>query len=109
MRAQDWGRPPYNGATAYRSELDPWLAGLAVQAGGVLVPSTVVTGLLRDAAGRVVGVRTDRPDGDLAARVVIACDGVNSFLAREAGLYEPDPAHMTLGVKETLALPRGVI
>jgi electron transfer flavoprotein-quinone oxidoreductase len=109
MRAQDWGRPPYNGATAYRSELDPWLAGLAVQAGAVLVPSTVVTGLLRDAAGRVVGVRTDRPDGDLAARVVIACDGVNSFLAREAGLYEPDPVHMTLGVKETLALPREVI
>jgi electron transfer flavoprotein-quinone oxidoreductase len=80
-----------------------------VQAGAVLVPSTVVTGLLRDAAGRVVGVRTDRPDGELAARVVIACDGVNSFLAREAGLYEPDPAHMTLGVKETLALPREVI
>ena len=43
-----------------------------------------VTGLLRDSGGRVVGVRTDRPDGDLRARVVIACDGVNSFVANAA-------------------------
>ena len=49
--------------------------------------STTVIGLLRDATGAVIGVRTDRPDGDLTARVVIACDGVNSFLAKEAGLY----------------------
>lgn len=109
LRTQDWGRPPYNGATAYRAELDPWLAGLAVSAGAVLVPSTVVTGLLRDTAGRVAGVRTDRPDGDLTARVVVACDGVNSFLAKQAGLYELAAEHVTLGVKETLALPREAI
>jgi electron transfer flavoprotein-quinone oxidoreductase len=55
-------------------------------------------------------VRTDRPDGDLTARVVIACDGVNSFLAKEAGLYqELDAKNYTLGVKETLALPKDVI
>jgi len=42
--------------------------------------------------------------------VVIACDGVNSFLAKEAGLYEhTDSKHFTLGVKETLALPKEVI
>jgi electron transfer flavoprotein-quinone oxidoreductase len=58
----------------------------------------------------VVGVRTDRPDGDLTAEVVIACDGVNSFLAKEAGLYHHDePENFTLGVKETIALPRDVI
>jgi electron transfer flavoprotein-quinone oxidoreductase len=73
------------------------------------VCSTTVTGLLRDGE-RVVGVRTDRPDGDLTAKVVIACDGVNSFLAKEAGLYPPaDPANYTLGVKETIALPRDAI
>ena len=38
-------------------------------------------------AAVVVGVTTDRPDGDITARLVIACDGVNSFLAKEAGLY----------------------
>ena len=75
---------------------------------------TTVTGLLREggpgSAGRVVGVRTDRPDGDVRARMVIACDGVNSFLAKEAGLYpKVDAQNFTLGVKETLALPKEVI
>ena len=42
--------------------------------------------------------------------MVIACDGVNSFLAKEAGLYgEVDASNYTLGVKETLALPKEVI
>ncbi len=105
-----WAEPPHNGATAYRPDFDNWLAQHAVDAGAVLVTSTTVTGLLRDASGRVTGVRTDRPDGDLRAPVVIACDGVNSFLAKEAGLYpHTDPANFTLGVKETLALPKHVI
>ena len=110
FRSQNWGAPPYNGATAYRPDFDHWLAGVAESEGAQLLCSTVVTGLLRDAAGRVVGVRTDRPDGDVRARVVIACDGVNSFLAKEAGLYGPvDAANYTVGVKETLALPKHVI
>ncbi|HVV10218.1 FAD-dependent oxidoreductase [Amycolatopsis sp.] len=111
FRTEDWGKPPYNGATAHRADLDSWLAELAVEAGAVLVPSTVVTGLLRDRAGAVVGVRTDRPDGDLTGGVVIACDGVNSFLAKEAGMYdtEHEAEHLTLGVKQTLALPRETI
>ena len=71
--------------------------------------STTATGLLRE-GGRVVGVRTDRPDGELTAEVVIACDGVNSFLAKEAGLYHHGGAeNFTLGVKETIGLPREVI
>ena len=58
----------------------------------------------------MIGVRTDRPDGDVSAPVVIACDGVNSFLAKEAGLYaNADAAHYTVGVKQTLALPRTTI
>ena len=109
-RNPSWGAPPYNGATAYRPDFDNWLAQHAVDAGATLVTSTTVTGLLRDERGRVSGVRTDRPDGDLTASVVIACDGVNSFLAKEAGLYpHTDPANFTLGVKETLALPKSVI
>ncbi|MTD53517.1 FAD-dependent oxidoreductase [Amycolatopsis pithecellobii] len=111
FRTQDWGRAPYNGATAYRADLDSWLAEQAVAAGAVLIPSTVVTNLLQDRTGTIVGVRTDRPDGDLTASVVIACDGVNSFLAKEAGLYQTEhqAEHLTLGVKQTLALPRHVI
>lgn len=110
FRSEGWGAPPYNGATAYRPDWDHWLAGHAVAAGAQLLTETTVVGLLRDTSGSVVGVRTDRPDGDLRARVVIACDGVNSFLAKEAGLHErADAAHYTLGVKETLALPKETI
>jgi electron transfer flavoprotein-quinone oxidoreductase len=106
-RSEAWNRPPYNGATALRSDFDSWLAGHAEAAGATVVCSTTVTAVLRDGTGRVVGVRTDRPDGEITARVVIACDGVNSFVAKDAGLYpEPDPANFTLGVKEVLALPR---
>ena len=110
FRTEAWGEPPYNGATAFRPDWDHWLAGHAEAAGAQLLTDTTVVGLIRDANGAVVGVRTDRPDGDLRARVVIACDGVNSFLAKEAGLYEHTHAkHFTLGVKETLALPKDVI
>jgi len=110
FHTEAWAAPPYNGMTVYRADFDAWLAGKAVDAGARLVTATVATGLLRDRAGRVVGVRTDRPDGDLHAQVVIACDGVNSFLAKEAGLLpRADAAHHTLGVKEVLALPREVI
>ncbi len=106
-RTEAWGKAPYNGATAYRPDFDAWLAGKAEAAGAVLLTSTTATGLIRDAAGRIAGVTTDRPGGDLRARLVIACDGVNSFLAKSAGLYENFSAdNMTLGAKEVLALPR---
>lgn len=110
VRNEGWGSPPFNGMTTYRAAFDAWLAGKAVAAGARLVASTVATGLLRDGRGRVVGVRTDRPDGELRAKVVLACDGVNSFLAKEAGLLaRADAAHHTLGVKEVLALPGATI
>lgn len=114
FRSDAWAAPPYNGATAYRPDFDRWLADQAVAAGATLLCDTTVTGLLRDATRRsgrtVTGVRTDRADGDVTASVVIACDGVNSFLAKAAGLYgTPSPNNFTLGVKETLALPKETI
>ncbi len=110
FRSDAWGAPPYNGATAYRPEFDRWLAGHAVAAGATLLCDTTVTGLLRGSSGLVIGATTDRPDGDVSARVVIACDGVNSFIAKEAKLYgTPKAKNYTLGVKETLALPKDVI
>ncbi len=109
FRSGRWGREPYNGVTAFRPDFDSWLADQAVEAGAVLVCDTTAVGLLQEGA-RVVGVRTDRPDGDLRAEIVIACDGVNSFLAKEAGLYpHQGMEHFTLGAKETLALPKDVI
>ncbi len=108
-RTQAWGEAPYNGATTYRPDFDSWLADKAVAAGARLITSTTATGLITE-AGQIVGVETDRPDGALRAPVVIACDGVNSFLAKQAGLYlHPESSHFTLGAKETLALPKAVI
>ena len=105
-RTTTWGRPPYNGFTTYRPDFDRWFADQAVTAGAQLITSTTATGLVRDSRGRIAGVHTDR-DGALTAKVVIACDGVNSFLAKEAGLYDHAGAeNFTLGVKEVLALPR---
>ncbi len=110
IRAQAWGEAPYNGATTYRPDFDGWLAGHAQAAGATLLTSTVVTGLIRSADGTVIGVRTDRPDGDITCDIVIAADGVNSFLAKEAGLYpNVDPSHFTLGVKEVRRLPQQVL
>ncbi len=110
FRTQRWGEAPYNGATAYRPDFDSWLADKAVEAGAMLLTSTTATGLLTDGGGAVVGVKTDRPDGDLRAPIVLACDGVNSFLAKEAGLHSHQGAeHFTLGAKDTLALPKDVI
>ncbi len=108
-RTTTWGAPPYNGFTAYRPDFDRWFADRAVDAGAVLVSSTTATGLVRNSRGIVCGVTTDR-DGDLHAKVVIACDGVNSFLAKAAGMYpHQGKEHFTLGVKEVLSLPRAEI
>ncbi len=110
FRTDAWGDAPYNGMTTLRCHFDAWLAAKATDAGARLVTSTVATGLVRDGSGRVVGVRTDRDGAELHAPVVIACDGVNSFLAKEAGLLpRSEASHHTLGVKEVLDLPAGAI
>ncbi len=98
-----------SGFTVLRPQFDRWLAQRAVEAGALLVSGTVVDGLLRE-DGMVKGVRTRRDEGKLYADVVVAADGVNSFLAREAGLQrELTPQEMSLGVKEVIALDRQVL
>jgi electron transfer flavoprotein-quinone oxidoreductase len=109
-RSRAWGAPPFNGMTTLRSQFDSWLAAQATGSGARLLTSTVATGLLRDDRGRVIGVRTDRDGAALSAKVVIACDGVNSFLAKESGMLpRAEASHHTLGVKEVLELPPGAI
>ena len=109
-RTEAWGAAPYNGMTTLRSRFDSWLAGKATDAGARLLTSTVATGLVRDGTGQVVGVRTDRDGAELRARAVVACDGVNSFLAKEAGLFgQTEASHYTLGVKEVLELDPDII
>jgi electron transfer flavoprotein-quinone oxidoreductase len=110
FRTATWDGEPYNGFTVLRPRFDRWLADQAVAAGATLLNETVVDGLLRDGAGRVTGVSARRPDGEIEAAVVVAADGVNSFLAKQAGLRgELRADEVALGVKEVIALDRAVI
>jgi electron transfer flavoprotein-quinone oxidoreductase len=100
----------HNVFTVGRARFDRWFADRAAARGARVVCGTVVTDLLRDAGGKVVGVRTDRPDGDLTADVVLLADGVNSPLAATTGFRpEPAPEHVALAVKEIVELPEEVI
>jgi electron transfer flavoprotein-quinone oxidoreductase len=100
----------HNAFTVGRTKFDRWFAEQARSKGALVVCGTVVTDLLRDESGRVVGVRTDRPDGDLRARVVLLADGINSPLAKKTGFRpEPKPEHVALAVKEVISLPEETI
>lgn len=108
FKNQAFRQAPYNAVTVLRAKFDRWLAEQAENAGAMLVSGIKVEHLLRDEAGRVVGVSAG--DDEIRAGVVIAADGVTSFLAQEAGLRGRIPTGQTAtGVKEVIALPREVI
>ncbi|WP_199620287.1 FAD-dependent oxidoreductase [Paenibacillus alkalitolerans] len=97
---------PYNCFTGLRVKFDQWFADKAVQAGAIPVYQTVAVELLKEGT-RVVGVKTDRPDGDLYADVVVIADGVNSLLGKSLGVHkEWRPDEVSLAVKEVIALPK---
>lgn len=106
---EGYATAPYNGFTVLRPKFDRWLAAQAEAAGALLLTSTVVDDVLRE-NGRIVGVRVRREQGDIYGKVVIACDGVNSFLAKKAGLQrEFHPHELSLGVKEVIGLDPAII
>ena len=102
---------PVNAVTVLRARLDPWLAGKCEEAGVFLMSGVRVDRVLTEnhATGkRVVGVKAG--DDELRARVVVAADGVNSFLAQEVGLRKKQPLnHLATGVKCVVKLPRETI
>jgi len=98
---------PVNAVTVLRAKLDAWLASQCEDAGVMVMPGVKVDALLREGE-QVVGVRADQDE--LRARIVIAADGVNSFLAQEAGIRAKEPMkHLAVGVKSVIGLPRAVI
>lgn len=109
-RHEAFAQEPYNSYSVLRARFDKWLGQQVREAGALIVPETLVEDVIKEGE-RVVGVRTGRPDGDLYADVVIAADGVNSLLARKAGLRKEEipTHHAALAVKEVIALPREVI
>ncbi|HHV54414.1 MAG TPA: FAD-dependent oxidoreductase [Firmicutes bacterium] len=103
-------REPYNAFTVLRAKFDRWYAAQAVKQGALLITETVVTRLLRDTSGRVIGVETDRPDGQLLANAVIVSEGANTLVLEASGLRaRPRADTMAVAVKEVISLPREVI
>ncbi|MFT9847244.1 FAD-dependent oxidoreductase [Aneurinibacillus sp. REN35] len=101
----EWSKEPYNNFTVLRAKFDQWYASKAVEAGALLINETVVTECLVE-DGKVVGVRTDRPDGDVYADVVVLADGVNSLLSKSLGFHkEFKPDEVALAVMEVVNLP----
>ena len=93
---------PVNAVTVLRAKLDAWLGEQCEAEGAVLMPGVRVDSLLRE-GGRVVGVKSG--DDELRARVVVAADGVNSFIARDAGLRpKPSQDQLAVGVKAVVRL-----
>ncbi len=100
---------PHNCYTVFRAKLDKWLAGEAEKAGALIINNTVVKEAILE-NGKVTGVRTDRPQGDVYADVVIAADGVNSLLSQSLGLRKKiPPKAVAIAVKEVIGLDENVI
>ncbi|MFC7072329.1 FAD-dependent monooxygenase [Halovenus rubra] len=85
-----------------RRTMDSWLADrvheMTRETGGGMLTDVRVNGLLRE-GGKIVGVTCDELD-PITADVIIAADGVNSELARDAGLMDwEEPDDWFQGVK----------
>ncbi|WP_147531728.1 FAD-dependent oxidoreductase [Bacillus marasmi] len=105
----EWAQEPYNNFTVLRAKFDQWFAEKAVEAGSLLICETVVTECIVE-NGKVVGVKTDRPDGEIYADVVVLADGVNSLLGKQLGFHkEFRPDEVALTVMEVINLPKDKI
>ncbi|QFT89141.1 Electron transfer flavoprotein-ubiquinone oxidoreductase [Bacillus sp. THAF10] len=100
----EWAQEPYNNFTVMRAKFDQWFANKAVEQGALLVNETVVLECIVE-NGKVVGVRTDRPDGEVYADVVVLADGVNSLLGKSLGFHkEYRPDEVALATMEIIKL-----
>ncbi len=109
FETEDFEQPPYNGYTVFRPVFDNWLAGEAVKEGALLLGDCTAEDLIQK-DGQVVGVTVKGRDGELRSNIVIAADGVMSFLAKKVGLRQDfKAADMGLGIKLLLGLPEATI
>lgn len=90
-----------------RARLDEWLATKCEDAGVILMSGVKVDELVMEKE-RIVGIRAG--GDEMRAHVVVAADGVNSFISRNAGIRAQEPMkHLAVGVKSVIGLPRNVI
>jgi electron transfer flavoprotein-quinone oxidoreductase len=106
---ENYDRPPYNGFTIFRPAFDGWLANEAVKAGALLLSDCAAEDIIKE-NGHIAGITIKGREGELKSKIVIAADGVLSFMTRKAGLRgDFQPENMGLGVKLLLGLPEAVI
>jgi len=104
LSSQKMNQRPYPSYTILRSRFDRWFADKVMEKGVYVVPEKRADDLMLE-DGRVVGVKTG--EEEIGAEVVVAADGVLSFLAEKAGLRKPfEPQHLAVGFKEVIQLPR---
>lgn len=106
-KSEHYKQEPAEAYIGLRSPFDEWFARQATAAGALVITKTTVSDVIKDERGRVIGVRTDRPDGDIYAPLVILAEGVNNLLTQKAGLIKGDlpPRLVALSVKEFIGLP----
>ncbi len=104
----EFSKPPYNNNfTVLRARFDQWFAAQAEEAGAMILSETVVDDFIYDENKKIIGVKTRRDDGDILCNCVVLADGVNSLLAKKAGLRSNfKPKDFVVGVKMVLGLPK---
>ncbi|MHC5079526.1 MAG: FAD-dependent oxidoreductase [Planctomycetota bacterium] len=106
FRAASFREPAPQSYTVLPGPFLQWMAEEVLEKGGMVIPGNCVDLVLEN--GRVAGV--EGPDATLTADVVVAADGVLSFLAEKAGLRPPfKPSHFAVGIKEIIELPAKTI
>ncbi|WP_455150929.1 FAD-dependent oxidoreductase [Schaalia odontolytica] len=98
---------PANAVTVLRAKLDAWLLEQCEEAGVTVMPGVKVDSLIVEGQ-QIVGVTAG--EDELRAHVVVAADGVNSFIAQQARIRAKEPKkHLAVGVKSVIGLPRKVL
>jgi electron transfer flavoprotein-quinone oxidoreductase len=93
--------------TILRARFDRWLSERLTAKGVFVIPKYRVDDLLFE-DGIVTGIRAGKEE--IPADVVVAADGVLSFMAERAGLKQRTaPKQCAVGMKEVIELPEGKI
>ena len=93
-----------NSYSVIRSEWDNRCVEHAIKAGAYFAPKTLVKELIIE-NGKVIGIKTEQEN--YYSDIVIIADGVNSLLAKQAGLRnEIKDSDVTVNIKEVFKLPK---
>ena len=98
---------PHPSYTLLHSTFDRWFADQAAERGALIIPGYKVDDLVRE-DGRVVGIIS--AGDEIRADVIVAADGVLSFMAEKAGLRAKLAAkEYAVAAKEVIELPSQTI